>query len=348
MSGFLLLFGLIFMWIGGMVVYDYYTVVTTYETIPGKVKAFRMQQRRSRNSNSLMYYPIIEYVAYGNEKELKANSGASWPMYDIGESVEVYYSRKIDEARLKSITQSVIGSIFFLIGLGICYYFWSNFEITFFSLLFTLGPAVLLAWFLGSLMRKNNITSMPEISHKIRNLRKKSAQKDQDDDASLITEQSDLMSTDLPGNKNIKVVGPIFALVGLLAIAMAMYLGLQRWNFLERALPVEGTVIEYYASTDSDGTTYYPVVEFKSPESGRAVTFRHDVGSSHPSYSRGALVPVLYDPDNNYEAIIDEDLWNWFGTILISVLGFAFLGMGITMIRRWLKIERFKKKAYTH
>jgi hypothetical protein len=292
-----------------------------------------------------MYYPIIEYIAYGNKKEFQSSSGASWPMYDIGESVEVYYSKELDDARFKSIMQAVIGSIFFVIGLGVCYFFWTNFEITLFSLLFTLGPAVVLAWFLGSLMRKKNITSVPELSHKMRNFRKKSAHKDQADDASLITRQSELMSTDLPGNKNIKIIGPLFAIVGLLAMGLAIYLGLQRWNFLERALPVEGTVIEYYSSTDSDGTTYYPVVEFKSPESGTAVTFRHDVGSSHPSYSGGALVPVLYDPDNNSEAIIDEGIWNWFGPILISVLGSAFLGLGTTLTRRWLKIERFKKKS---
>ena len=348
MSSFLLLFGLIFMWIGGMVVYDYYTVITTYETIPGRVKAFRTQQRRTRNSNSLMYYPIIEYVAYGHEKELKSSSGASWPMYDIGESVEVYYSRELDDARFKSIIQAVIGSVFFIIGLGVCYFFWTNFEITLFSLLFTLGPAVVLAWFLGSLMRKKNITSVPEISQKMRNLRKKSPNDDdQADDASLITEQSELMSTDLPGNKNIKMVGPIFAVVGIVIIGLSVYFGLQRWNFLERALSAEGTVIEYHASTDSDGTTYYPVVQFKAPDSGTAITFRHDVGSSNQSYNRGALVPVLYDPDNIYEAIIDEGLWNWFGPILLSVLGFAFSGMGITLTRRWLKIKQFKKKTYT-
>lgn len=348
MSGFLLLFGLIFMWVGGMIVYDYYTVITTYETIPGTVKAFRTQQRRTRSSNSLMYYPIIEFIAYGHERELKSSSGASWPMYDIGEAVEVYYSREFDDARLKSITQAVIGTVFFIVGLGICYFFWTNFEITLFSMLFTLGPAVVLAWFLGSLMRKRNISSVPELSNKMRELRKKTISKKPEDGGTYISSQSKLMSADLPGNKNLKFVGPIFTIVGLLALGMALYLGLQRWDFLDRALPVQGEVIEYYASTDSDGTTYYPVVEFKSPESGTSVTFRHDVGSSHPSYSRGALVPVLYDPDNNFEAIIDEGLWNWFGPILISVLGFAFFGMGIAMIRRWLKIEAFKKKSYTH
>jgi len=87
------------------------------------VIAFRTQDKRTSSGRSFMYYPVIEYVAYGNKKEFQSKSGASWPMHDIGEAVEVYYSKKYDDIRLKSVVQGVFGLVFFLIGVVICYFF---------------------------------------------------------------------------------------------------------------------------------------------------------------------------------------------------------------------------------
>ena len=115
MSVFLLLFGLTFGLAGIVVLWDYITVSTTYDIVPGKVKAFRKRQKRSRKSSSTIYYPVIEYIAYGNKKEFQANSGASWPMYDIGEQVEVYYSKKYDDERVNSKMSAILGSIFCLV-----------------------------------------------------------------------------------------------------------------------------------------------------------------------------------------------------------------------------------------
>jgi ABC-type multidrug transport system fused ATPase/permease subunit len=347
MSIFLLLFGLIFALAGGVVLWDYITVVTSYESLPGKVIAFRTQYKRS-GSTSYLYYPVIEYIAYGNKKKFQANSGASWPMYDIGESVEVYYSKEYDDSRLKSIAQAVIGPVFLIIGLGVCYMFWMNFEMTFFSLITAFGMSGAIAWFFGKLLRKKDIKSVPELSQKVRSFNKKVRHKNELEAYNLITEQSELLSSDQPGNKNSKFVGPIFTLVGLVAIGVAIYLGIDRWNFLGRAEMSEGTVLEYKRHSDEDGTTYYPIVEYKSPNTSQTITFQHDVGSSNRSYRIGAEVPVLYDPENIRDAIIDEGLWNWFGPIIIGVLGLSFFFVGGTLTQRWLKVERFKNKSLSY
>lgn len=344
MSVFLLAFGLIFALLGVLILWDYITVVTSYEILPARVSAFRTRYKRTSKGSSFMYYPVIEYVAYGNKREFQANSGASWPIYDIGEAVEVYYSKKYDDVRLKSVSMLVIGPVFLLIGLGVCYLFWTSFEMTFFSLLYAVGVSGAIAWFFGSLMRKQGIKNVPDLTQKMRSFSKKVRHKRESGDGNLITKQSELLSTDLPGNKNIKFIGPLFAFVGLIVIGGAVYFGIQRWDFLQRAELTNGTVIDYRSSTDDDGTTYYPIVEFTPPYSGQPITFQHDVGSSSPSYSRGAIVPILFDPANAGNAIIDEGLWNWFGPILMSVLGVVFFGVGGTLTRRWIKIKSYEKK----
>lgn len=344
MSVFLLVFGLVFALVGALILWDYITVVTSYEILPAKVTAFRTRYKRTRKGSSFMYYPVVEYIAYGNKKEFQANSGDNWPMYDIGEPVEVYYSQKYDDVRLKSVSMLIFGPLFLLIGLVICYLFWTSFEMTFFSLLYAVGISGAVAWFFGSLMRKKDINSVPDLTQKVRSISKKVRHKNESDDSNLITKQSELLISDLPGNKNIKFIGPLFALVGLIVIAGAIYFGIQRWDFLERAEMANGTVIDYRSSTDDDGTTYYPIVEFTPPYSSQPITFQHDVGSSNPSYSRGAMVPVLFDPDNAGNAIINEGLWNWFGPILMSVLAVAFFGVGGTLTRRWLKMRNYEKR----
>ena len=344
MSVFLLAIGLIFALVGVLILWDYITVVTSYEILPAKVSAFQTRYKRTSKGSSFMYYPVIEYVAYGNKKEFQAKSGASWPMYDIGEPVEVYYSKKYDDVRLKSVAMLIIGPAFILIGLGVSYLFWMNFEMTFFSLLYAVGVSGAIAWFFGTLMRKRGIKNMPDLTQKMRSLSKKVRHTNADDSSNLITKQSELLSSDLPGNKNIKFIGPLFTLVGLIVIGGAIYFGMQRWDFLERAELASGTVIDYRSSTDDDGTTYYPIVEFTPPYSSQPITFQHDVGSSNPSYSRGAVVPILFDPDNAGNAIIDEGLWNWFGPILMSVLGIAFFIVGGMLTRRWLKIKNYEKR----
>lgn len=348
MSIFFLPFGMIFAFAGMVLLWDYYTMITTYEVLPGAIKGFRTRYKRTGSSSSFMYYPVIEYIAYGNMKEFQANSGASWPMYDIGESVEVYYSKEYDDGRLKSVSQAVIGSIFLIIGLVVCYIFWTYFEMSLFTQLSAVGISAVMAWVFGMLLRKKDIKSVPEFTQQMRHLRKKVRHKNDSDDNNLITKRSELLSTDLPGNKNLKIVGPVFGLIGLIAIGAAIYFGINRWNFLERAESTEGIVTDYRASTDDDGTTYYPIVEFKSPYSNNIFTFQHDVGSSTPSYSKGAMVSVLFDPNNEQDAIIDEGIWNWFGPILISVLGLSFFFVGSMLTRRWFKIKRYKQKALSY
>ncbi len=289
-----------------------------------------------------MYYPVIEYVAYGNKKEFQSKSGASWPMHDIGEVVEVYYSKKYDDIRLKSVVQGVFGLVFLLIGVVICYFFWANFEMGFFSLIYAAGASGAIAWFFESLLRKKDIKNVQELSQEVRTLREKVRhKKTTDDNDKLITTQSELLSSKQLANKNIKIIGSVFAIVGLVVIGGAIYFGLDRWDFMETAELGEGTVIDYRSSIGDDERTYYPIVEFTPPGTSQPITFQHDVGSSHKSYSIGALVPVLYDPDNAADAIVDEGLWNWFGPIIMNVLGVTFFGVGGTLTRRWLKIRRY-------
>jgi hypothetical protein len=343
MSIFFLFFGLIFALVGGVMLWDYITVVTSYEILSAKVIGFRTRYKRSKNSTTLMYYPVIKYIAYGNSREFQSKSGASWPMYDIGEAVEVYYSKKYDDNRLKSVTPAIMGVVFLVIGLVICYLFWANFQMSFFSLVTAVGLSGAIAWFFGSMMRKKGIQSVPDLTQKVRDIRKNARHKSESD-GNLITSQLELEEKERTGNKNAQFVGPLFAFIGLVTIGISIYVGMNRWDFLGRAEPVDGKVVDYRSSTDDDGTTYYPIVEFSLPTQPQSITFQHDVGSSHRSYSLGTVVPVLFDPNNTANAIIDEGLWNWFATIMISFVGLLFFWIGSSLTWKLIKRKRYRKK----
>jgi hypothetical protein len=78
-------------------------------------------------------------------------------------------------------------------------------------------------------------------------------------------------------------------------------------------------------------------VKYTPPGESMAITFEHDVGSSHPSYSVGDAVTVLYSPDDYNEAIIEAGLMNWFGPILMIFLGSIFVLVSGTLIRSVMK-----------
>ncbi|MDX1757914.1 MAG: DUF3592 domain-containing protein, partial [Marinobacter sp.] len=61
---------------------------------------------------------------------------------------------------------------------------------------------------------------------------------------------------------------------------------------------------------------------------GRQVEFKSSTGSNPPSYSRGELVPVLYEAENPASARINGFFSLWGGALIVGVLGLIFGGIG--------------------
>jgi hypothetical protein len=107
---------------------------------------------------------------------------------------------------------------------------------------------------------------------------------------------------------------PLVALLALGILAFGAWRGRDLVVLQSIGSQADGTVvrIESESNPGSEGsqTTYYSVVRFETA-SGRGVTFRDAIGSSHPIDERGEIVRVIYDPADLERAIIDRGVWNW-------------------------------------
>lgn len=84
----------------------------------------------------------------------------------------------------------------------------------------------------------------------------------------------------------------------------------KRQSFLLSAKSTSGVVVKLQRSNDSDGTIYHPVVKYRHPASESPVEFKHNFGSSSPSYSINDKVKVLYSETDPKSAMIDGGFWN--------------------------------------
>lgn len=189
-------------------------------------------------------------------------------------------------------------------------------------------------------LKKRDISSLDELKESFRNTNMKTSEGIKPEQKVLIESSEDLELDRAKQTKALKYVGPVFTIVGLVTMALAVYLGIQRSQFLESALQADGEVTQLNRKRSDDSYVYYPVVEFKLPGSYDVLSFEHESGSNPPSYAIGEQVVVLYDPDNPHSAIIDAGIMNWFGTGIAGILGTVFSLAGIGSVRKWLKYKK--------
>ena len=75
------------------------------------------------------------------------------------------------------------------------------------------------------------------------------------------------------------------------------------------------------------------MVSFKD-DSGKAVKFEDNVGSSHPLKKRGDIVDVLYNPARPKDAMIDRGIFNSLPALGLMGLGFLFFVNGFYLWRK--------------
>jgi translation initiation factor IF-1 len=128
----------------------------------------------------------------------------------------------------------------------------------------------------------------------------------------------------------------IFSLLGGVFLAIGLFQVVGAAAFKSKAESAEGVVVEIERRSDSDGSSYYPIVRF-TPKNGEEIEFTGGIGSSPPSFKTGQKVKVLYDPRNPESARIDAffEMYGFGG--IFAFVGFVFLaiglGMGIAQLR---------------
>ncbi len=343
----MLIVGLLVAVVGGYLVWDFRQFRTMAITISGIVTGYKARRSHSRNSRSQeTYAPIIQYRYGGEDHEFTARVSSSSTKYAIGEEVPVLISPEDpSDARLDSNMTTILGTLFFVIGMGCSIGFFFVFEATLFSFV-AVGVVTLMIMIQIALrLRQHKIGSLQDL--------KKAAQQAQQDSGRLhSTHHSQPTGRNIiSDNKTLarrKAGKPVPAWVGVIVLLLGIGVSMgggdmaqKRAAFLQSAQTTHGKVVSFERTTStSDGrttTTYYPKVNYTPSDIQGSITFKHDIGSSHPSYQIGDRVTVLYSPDDHHEAIIDSGWMNWFAPLLLGTVGIAFTLAGAALLRSRLR-----------
>jgi len=123
----------------------------------------------------------------------------------------------------------------------------------------------------------------------------------------------------------------VFLAIGMVLLAIALYIGRDTLQFLGQSVKTEGTVVKIdysppdYARGDTT-PTYRPVVRFVAQD-GQTYEFTGQMGMASPQYRMGGKVSVAYNPGNPRKARIN-DLSLWLIELVLGVIGSGFVLFG--------------------
>jgi hypothetical protein len=141
----------------------------------------------------------------------------------------------------------------------------------------------------------------------------------------------------MSNKKTILILGFIFALTGLIMLAVAIYSICTTFKFYSKGLKAQGQVTEL----NRRGHGAYPTVQFYTKE-GELITFYGKTASSPPSFSVGEHVEVVYNPNNPAQAVIHSFMEKWFVFIIGIIFTMGFLPIGLFLL---IKPLLSRKKA---
>ncbi|MCM2344615.1 MAG: DUF3592 domain-containing protein [Alphaproteobacteria bacterium] len=124
----------------------------------------------------------------------------------------------------------------------------------------------------------------------------------------------------LQHDRAMAIWSPLYIILATAMIVGGYYFYNKQSGFELHAVKTRGEVVRLISKSDSEGTTYYPVIGFTTQD-GKDVEFSDNVGSNPPSAERGDEVAVLYNPERPSDAIVDR---GWFN--LLPGVGLLWLG----------------------
>jgi hypothetical protein len=131
------------------------------------------------------------------------------------------------------------------------------------------------------------------------------------------------------GASGMKIFSLIFGGLGVLLLLIAGVVYLGEANFLRRAEPATGTVVELFRSIhDEGGNSYCPVFQFTTRE-GHVVSYRGNVCASPPAYKVGDRVELFYDPADLNHVQMNSFWSKYVGVFVLGVIGAPFTLLGL-------------------
>ena len=136
--------------------------------------------------------------------------------------------------------------------------------------------------------------------------------------------------------------GLLFFVFPLVFAVLGANLGYKYLSLTSSGIYVDAVVVRNEASSDSDGTTYNAVVEFRD-HSGLLWELRDNVGGGSPAFQKGERVGVYYDAEDP-ERFVIEAFWHYMGIALIFfTVGSLIFGLLCFLFFKHKKEEAQKK-----
>jgi len=310
-----LLAGIPFVAIGTLIVLSEAKSRAGAIAVPGRIVGFSRAPGESGES----YHVVAEYAgADGQHRLIESAVGSSSPMGRVGDALQILVRPDDPEnAAIKSYATYVIGIVLMLMGAVSCWVFLATFRLNPVTLVTSIVVTGLCAYKLNGVLDRlpASMQSWAALKKAIQGRVYPAAARDQIAWADTAT----LDATRRRQMRANRFTWLVLVLGGIALVFLGRYLYQSTAEFLARAVPASGRVVELAPNNSSDTVTYSPVVEFEA--GGERHRFKDSVGSDPPSYRSGDQVPILYDPADPRRARIDRGIWNRAVPILVGVFG---------------------------
>lgn len=138
----------------------------------------------------------------------------------------------------------------------------------------------------------------------------------------------------------------VLLLIGIVLLGIAVYMGYNKYTFLENAIKTKAIVVSYRTTTEKETrkngnkrttkntTYYYPKFEFKDIQN-RLIQVESNVGQGNSKpYSIGSQVEIVYSKENPQEAKINSFLNQWLFTTIVGGFSLLFLIIAFAFQRK--------------
>src|SRR5262245_3892368 len=288
--------------------------------------------QRTDGEGTRTFAPVVAFShPAGGRRAFASAFGASTLAYDIGARVAVLADvRDPTHARLDTKAFAWFGAVFVAIGVGCCALFVSIFRTGWFSIATAVAVTGSIGWQLRA--HRERLGKLGSIASFARQALSGNVVEEARYDRSKLLAPAEVSTATRRSARQSAVAGFVMILIGVAALTGSWLWARHRTEFLRHAVRAQGTIVELAASTDTDSTTWAPVVEF-TPEGRGPVRFRHPVGSSHPAWRVGQQVGVRYDPGEPSKALIDQGWWTSAFPYLPGLVGLLILALGVVALR---------------
>mgnify|MGYP003993799809 FL=1 len=150
--------------------------------------------------------------------------------------------------------------------------------------------------------------------------------------------------------KQVKITFLIFAIVGIIFSGIAGQMVYKDYTFKKTALHTTGEVIDLIKKKSDNSYVYAPQVSFQT-NTGEQITFKSNMSTNPPAFSKGEIVNILYEEHNPKHAQIDSFSMLYIIPLSLVGMGIIFSLLGIVplflLYKRKKQIKLIKQSGIT-